>query len=115
MMKTFLSICLLALSITVRAEDGYELWLRYHAIQSDTQANYYRRAASEIVPSSDSPTLEVAGSELARGLRGLLGAVPPVAAEPTQDGSIIFGTPESSSVIEELKLPIDRTGAEGYL
>jgi len=77
-----------------------------------------------------SPTLSVAQAELTRGLGGLLGVELPVSAQPTRDGSVIFGTPASSALIANLKLnggasaagasaggagTLHRTGNEGYL
>jgi alpha-glucuronidase len=80
----------------------------------------YRESARELVPGTPSATLNVAQSELARGLGGLLGVDLPVSAQPTGDGSVIFGTPASSALIARLKLDgpaggLGRTGNEGYL
>jgi len=97
------------------AEDGYDLWLRYRPVQGEW-LDAYRAAASEIVPpAAASPTLEIALSELSRGLGGMLGAAPPVASEPTKDGSLVVGTPRSSALIARLHLDLDRMGAEGYV
>jgi alpha-glucuronidase len=119
-MKTLASLALLAVIATAaamptHAEDGYDLWLRYHPVASDSLRAYYRHAASEIVSGSPSPTLDITRSELLRGLSGLLDAPEPVTAAPTQNGSVIFGTPRSSPLIAKLGLPLDRTGAEGHL
>jgi len=97
------------------AEDGYDLWLRYRPVQGEW-LEAYRSAASEIVPPrAASPTLEIALSELSRGLGGMLGAAPPIASEPTKDGSLIFGTPQSSPLIARLHLDLDRISPEGYV
>jgi alpha-glucuronidase len=123
-MKTLASLALLAVMATAaamptHAEDGYDLWLRYHPVTSYSLRAYYQHAASEIVAGSGSgsasPTLDITRSELSRGLSGLLDAAEPVTAEPTQNGSVIFGTPQSSPLIAKLGLPLDRAGAEGYL
>jgi alpha-glucuronidase len=119
-MKTLASLALLAAmaaaaAMPAHAEDGYDLWLRYHPVARYSLRGYYRHTASEIVSGSPSPTLDVARSELLRGLSGLLDASEPVTAEPTQNGSVIFGTPRSSPLIAQLGLPLDRTGTEGHL
>ena len=99
----FLSGLLLAALIMAaagaRAEDGYDLWLRYRPMSGEwLQAD--REAARELVPPvTPSPTLSVAQAELTRGLGGLLGVELPVSAQPTRDGSVIFGTPASSALI----------------
>jgi alpha-glucuronidase len=99
---------------TARAEDGYDLWLRYRAVEPEWQARY-TPAASELVGGAPSPTLAAARSELQRGLQGLLAR--PVAGghQPSRDGALLFGTPASSPAIAELRLPLSRLGPEGYL
>jgi alpha-glucuronidase len=119
-MKTLASLALLASIATAaampaHAEDGYDLWLRYPPVASDSLRGYYRHAASEIVAGAPSATLDIVRSELSRGLSGLLDAPEPVMAEPTQNGSVIFGTPQSSPLIAKLGLPLDRVGTEGHL
>ena len=118
-MRTLPAFLLLAViaaagAIPAQAEDGYDLWLRYRPIAGESLAEY-RQAASEIVPSAPSPTLDIAQSELTRGLSGLLGVNEPIAAQPTRNGSVIFGTPRSSPLIAKLGLPLDRVGTEGYV
>jgi hypothetical protein len=102
-----------------RAEDGYDLWLRYRPLAGEWLKSD-REAARELVPGTPSATLSIAQAEVARGLRGLLEAEPPIAAQPTQDGSLIFGTPASSALVATLKSDgaaggLGRAGNEGYL
>ena len=96
------------------AEDGYDLWLRYRPLPAEWLEAYHRRT-TEIIPGAHSPTLDVAAAELSRGLGGLLGAAPPVASQPSRDGSVIFGTVKSSPLIAGLHLGLDGVGAEGYV
>ncbi|HET6568236.1 MAG TPA: hypothetical protein VFG50_09760, partial [Rhodothermales bacterium] len=44
----------------VWAEDGYELWLRYHPISETALLQHYRASVSELVMEAGSPTLEAA-------------------------------------------------------
>ncbi|MFW5972449.1 MAG: alpha-glucuronidase family glycosyl hydrolase [Bacteroidota bacterium] len=99
------------------AEDGYELWLRYHPIDDAALLHAYRAAATEIVLEGDSPTLAAAQAELARGLAGLLGRPIAVATAPTREGAVIIGTPASSALIEALPLAetLTEVGDEGYM
>ena len=73
---------------TARAEDGYDLWLRYKPVEASAKAAYAARAAA-IAPagSPESPTLKVARAELERGLSGLVGR-PATAAAGSRDGVI---------------------------
>jgi alpha-glucuronidase len=96
------------------AEDGHELWLRYHGV-GGAMLDSYRRSATELVGNSDSPILKAAADELRRALTGLLAVDLPVAGGSPQDGAIIFGTPRSSSIVAELKLDLSSLGREGFL
>jgi len=77
-----LAQCLLLLAITffhplAHAEDGYRLWLRYDPVTDHALRENYVRAVGHVelaIPSGiKSPTTDVACTELAAGLRGLLG------------------------------------------
>ncbi|MGH8181063.1 MAG: alpha-glucuronidase family glycosyl hydrolase, partial [Steroidobacteraceae bacterium] len=96
------------------AEDGYRLWLRYVPVESESLARY-RASATELVGTDASATLHAAQAELLRGLTGLLGRAPPRAADVTQDGAILFGTPSSSVLVKSLALDLRQAGTEGYI
>ena len=106
-------------------EDGYRLWLRYVPAEEPWRSRY-RASAMAVVgaepegaatagASDSSTTLRAAQAELLRGLSGLLGAAPRVAADVTEDGAILFGTPRSSALLKSLRLDLHALGAEGYL
>ncbi len=98
------------------AEDGYELWLRYHRISDADRLQAYRSAISSILVDGRSPTLEVARNELQRGLEGLLDELVPLVDSP-RAGTVIVGTPERSARIAGLGLDaaLQRAGAEGFV
>ncbi|MHB8283120.1 MAG: alpha-glucuronidase family glycosyl hydrolase [Caulobacteraceae bacterium] len=94
-----------------RAEDGYDLWLRYRPVEVDRQVQY-RTQITALVRAP--PKLAASQSELQRGLDGLLAeTLPTVDAAP--DGAVMFGTPASSARIAALHLPLQPLGREGYL
>lgn len=106
-----LVFALLALLPTAAAaEDGYDLWLRYHPLETPARTTYSERATS-IVEMSNSPTLKAAADELRRGLDGLLGMP---TSEGLRDGTIVLGTPTSSPLISGLHLTLQPAGDEGY-
>jgi alpha-glucuronidase len=110
-----LLLALWAAASAALAEDGYDLWLRYRPLPTDW-LDAYRHDASEItLPKSPSPTLDIARAELSRGLAGLLGTVATVSAQPTRDGSIILGTPQSSPLVARLGSSLKPLGAQGYV
>ena len=104
----------MALAPAARAEDGYDLWLRYQPVEASA-AGPYRAVARELVIQGGSPTLAVARAELERGLSGLLGAAPSISSDVNADGAIVLGTPATSHIVAALNLPLERLGPDGYL
>jgi alpha-glucuronidase len=102
---------------TARAEDGYDLWLRYARVTEPALLSEYRSAATQIVVAGDSPTLAAARDELVTGLTKMLGTAPSVGSSVTANGAIVVGTPRSSALIRALPLAGDlrAVGREGYL
>ncbi|HEV2671645.1 MAG TPA: alpha-glucuronidase family glycosyl hydrolase [Gemmatimonadales bacterium] len=99
------------------AEDGYDLWLRYRLIADTTRLSEYRRAITQLVVQSESPTISAARAELVTGLHGLLGRDIPTARDVTRDGALVLGTPASSRLIAALPLAaaLREAGAEGFV
>ncbi|PXA93872.1 alpha-glucuronidase [Nostoc sp. 3335mG] len=118
-MRLFFQLfCLLALVFGTagesRAEDGYDLWLRYRMIESEAQARY-RPLATAIISEGRSETIDAATQELRRGLEGMLGQAPASAARVSGDGAIVMGTPAGSPIVARLRLPLSGLGREGFL
>ncbi|WP_369977863.1 alpha-glucuronidase family glycosyl hydrolase [Xanthomonas bundabergensis] len=111
------SACLwLALLVPIavaQAEDGYDLWLRYQPL-AEAQATPWRAAATQLVAGAETPMQQAARDELRRGLGGLLGAAPPLAATADRAGAIVLGTP-ATPAIARLRLDTRGLGEEGYL
>ena len=112
------ALVLLLLSAgALRAEDGYELWLRYPLVSDAARLREYRAAATEVViDAGGSATLAAARDELRTGLGGLLGQAPPEAASVDRDGALLVGTPRGSRAIAALSFTRDLRGLgdEGY-
>lgn len=82
-MKRLTPILLLMLTaLTLHAEDGYRLWLRYDRLADDAVRTTYTAALGRIELASPaaatSPTLAAAQQELTAGLLGLLGVAPEI-------------------------------------
>ncbi len=120
-LKSIMTGLLLTLTLAVAAgssawaEDGHELWLRYHPLSASDRTRDGKDARTLVDGEARSPTLDAARDELVRGLGGLLGA--PLARSDTvdRDGAIVFGTPASSSIVAGLGLPLTEAGPEGYV
>ncbi|HVZ99164.1 MAG TPA: alpha-glucuronidase family glycosyl hydrolase [Caulobacterales bacterium] len=98
-----------------RAEDGYELWLRYPQIEASNLARGRAAATQIVAPATPSPTLVIARDELTRGLGGMLGRAPDAVASATRAGAVVIGTPTNTPAIAALNLDLSALGAEGYL
>ena len=116
MIYRLLLLTLVIVAPCARAEDGYDLWLRYPPLSTEWLTTY-RPALTELIPGAHSPTLDIAQAELLRGLGGLIGAPLPVSGvtQPNRDGAVILGTPQSSPLIARLGLDLRGVGAEGYV
>src|SRR3569833_1887122 len=112
-MRFLITAFLVLLAVpAARAEDGYDLWLRYRPMEAAALAQH-RPLAAAIVSEGASPTLDAARAELTRGLSGLLDKT--VAAGAVTDGDVVIGTPTSSPLVAGLKLTLTPLGPEGYL
>src|ERR1044071_4966359 len=91
----------LCAAVSVRADDGYRLWLRYDPLPAEVVKEYRPRVTSVVVEGK-SPTLDAVRTELVSGCTGLLGGSVPLAEKVERDGAIIVGTPSGSPLIDSL-------------
>lgn len=101
---------------SVKAEDGYRLWLRYERLPS-AQLRRINRHATSLVIAGDSQTVQAIRSELVTGITGLLGHSPKQTQTIDVDGAIIIGTPGTSALIARLgwQTQTNKLGAEGFI
>ncbi len=97
----------------VRADTGYDLWLRYQELPA-AQLAAYRGRVTELVAASGSATQVAARDELLRGLGGLLGTRVPTASRVSRDGAVLIGTPASAPAVRGLALDLATLGRDGY-
>lgn len=108
-MKKLLLLCVLALqAITLLAEDGYRLWLRYDRISSESLRQTYLSTIQSIYFPGSSPTISVAKAELKNALRGLLQKDIPETKLATAKSLQIIKTSESKYK------QADSLGKEGF-
>jgi len=103
-----------------RAEDGYDLWLRYQMVEA-SWAKTYGQSIQKLVMPGQSPTIRAAREEMQRGLSGLLRSAPALqdaSIRNSGDGALLVGTMQSLQAIKGLVLPKNfdakQLGAEGY-
>ena len=104
-------------AVSLRAETGYDLWLRYPRLIDLDQRASYRQSATAIVAPQRSATGDVIAAEIASALRGLLGVDVPRVGQPRSDGAVIVGTPSTSPLVAALGWTdaLSRLGDEGYV
>jgi alpha-glucuronidase len=106
-------LLLLAIAAPGRAEDGYRLWLRYDAIESPLRERYAAQA-TEIVVDAPGATAAAAGSELERGLSGLLASHIQVHRRLDRDGAVLVAL-ASSPEVRTLRLQTRNLGTDGFI
>jgi alpha-glucuronidase len=109
-----IALASMACSAGARAEDGYDLWLRYVPLDPSLAADY-RTQLGEVVAPDQTPTQRAAREELVRGLTGLLGTAPRIQNETFAGHVLAIGTPQSSALIAPFRDEVESLGEEGYL
>ena len=119
MKKINLSIVIILLFIfsaqTLKAENGYDLWLRYPLTTDSKILNNYKNLISGFIINGNSAIIQSAKQEITNGLGGLLGKKL-LEQKNIQAGSILIGTGNSpflSSV--NLINDLSESGKEGFI
>jgi alpha-glucuronidase len=100
-----------------RAENGYDLWLRYRPVRDRAVRDAYRSGLSRLVMAAPSPTLQAAREELTRALRRMLESDISLEAGELRDGMLIVGTPATTPLISVMSLgrELAALGREGFI
>lgn len=99
----------------LKAESGYDLWLRYLPIDNPILYTQYTESNQEVIFPVISDQLRAAYQELETGLKGLLNIAVNEVTEIKKRG-VIVGTTESSSIIaSSLDKEIYKLDDEGFI
>jgi alpha-glucuronidase len=82
----------LAAAISLRAETGYDAWLRYTPVPDQVSRDLYDRLPATIATLDDSPELTAAQREIIRAVRGFLGRTLRISSRPVLEDQILLGT-----------------------
>jgi alpha-glucuronidase len=77
---------------SLRAETGYEAWLRYPLIDDKGAKDRYAALPASVVMLGDSEPLSSAAEELVRGVRGMLGRTLRIETKLPKEDAILLGT-----------------------
>ncbi|MEQ6334204.1 alpha-glucuronidase family glycosyl hydrolase [Sphingobium sp. MK2] len=104
-----MAVALASLTPLARAEDGYDLWLRYPRADDATAARISAHARVIAAPTG-SATMQAARDELQRGIIGMTGA-PPSLSDMVAPGALWLATPKTAPA---LPVKTNDLGQEGY-
>lgn len=111
MKKLTLALLVLVCFLSTKAENGYELWLRYKKVENPILLNAYQQSISSITVSNKSETINAAVKELQMGFDGLIQKHIQISTN-IQNGSIIIGNINAinSLVKEKIQIPANDEG-----
>jgi alpha-glucuronidase len=116
LISLFILIALSAHSFTVKAENGYRLWMRYDRIDDTNLLEKYRNSLEHVVLKGNSATTNAIRNELEVGFGGLLDQDVIFLSETSAQNSLLISTPEKSEIIASLisKEKQSELGDEGF-
>ncbi|HEV8270085.1 MAG TPA: alpha-glucuronidase family glycosyl hydrolase [Chitinophagaceae bacterium] len=116
-MRRGLLIILIMLPALVKAENGYDLWLRYKKISNNSLIDQYKRQINSPVVLGSSQTIIIIKTELAQAFSGLIGIPYKILSSLDKTSSFIAGTISSSTIISSIitKEELDSIGNEGFI
>jgi alpha-glucuronidase len=116
-MRKRLLVILILLPALLKAEDGYDLWLRYKKIANNSLLDQYKKQITSPVVLGSSQTITIIKTELTQAFSGLTGAFYKILSSSDKSSTFIAGTVSTSTIIssivtkDELKL----IGNEGFI
>ena len=97
-------------------EDGYDLWLRYRAVDNAERLPQYRNAINSVVVLGTSATAAIIKSELSRALPALLDRAVPLADKPAGNALVVGTADELNAAGVAIPSAESRElSAEGFL
>lgn len=114
--KIFTFLLLSTSFITLSAENGYDLWLRYVKIDNAKLVKEYLGVNKDILFPANTEVLQAAKKELATGLEGMLN-IKLNEQSKFSGKSLVIGTPESNELIAGMSLAneLKQLDDEGYI
>lgn len=109
-------LALVFVRFTANAEDGYDLWLRFEKISDAKTLQSYTANIKSYFTEGNSPTLEVASSELAAAFSKMTGAkLSKLNDAASHNRAILLVTGSHSVVPSEIRERLKSIGDDGYI
>lgn len=106
MKKIFALLTGIIIIINTKAEDGYDLWLRYKPVQNKSLLTGYRNLLRSVRINGNSPVIRIIKDELARASQGMLNQSPVFTSQFTKATRLEFINQNGSLM---------KTGDEGFM
>jgi alpha-glucuronidase len=105
-----------SLLITLSAEDGYKLWLRYEKVSDEVLLERYRSVTNQVIVEGSSETMKAIRDELTLAISGLLDTQLNIIDKPLKGNVLLIGTPDHSALLRSLSIQdkLVPLGEEGY-
>lgn len=116
-MKKKLLIILIIVPAILKAEDGYDLWLRYNKISNVHLLDQYKRQITGPVVFGTSQTIAIIKNELSRAFSGLTGTSYKISSSIGKTTTFIAGIYSSSTIISSIvtKDELNSIANEGFI
>ena len=90
MKKSLFAILLSITSLTIKAEDGYQLWLRYKPISEPQRLNEYKQAMTGFTFYGNSSTILIARNEMLTALKSMM-TTAPTESKTINNNAVVVG------------------------
>src|SRR5688500_15299959 len=116
-MRIVLLIILTLIVSLLKAENGYDLWMRYNKISNPAILTQYRKQINSPVVIGTSQTTSIIKAELLKAFSGFTGTSYTISSSINNSGSFVAGIGSSSSLISTIvtKDEFSRIGNEGFI
>lgn len=116
-MRNWLLIIFTLTLTLLKAENGYDLWLRYTKISSPALLTEYKRQINSPAVAGSSQTISIIKAELIKAFSGLTGTNYTISSSINNSARFIAGIASSSGIISTIitKDELDRIGNEGFI
>jgi alpha-glucuronidase len=107
----------LVFTLGMKAEDGYQLWLRYAPVPDPVQKALIDQIFEQVTVTGNSSTFDAIREEIKLAARGMLGKEPDIREDYSDRTTLLIGTPESCKVFDdfpEFRTKLNLLGPEGY-
>jgi alpha-glucuronidase len=116
-MRKRLLIIFIFLPALLKAEDGYDLWLRYKKVSNNSLLDQYKKQITSPVVLGSSQTIAIIKTELTQAFSELTGTSYKILSLPGKSSTFVAGTVSTSTIISSIvtKDELDLIGNEGFI